>query len=136
MQPSAPLVPHRAPLLLIDSVLAADAEHCTTLTRVDPGAWYADPGGAMPGWFGLELMAQTVAAYSGSRQQGQAPRFGYLAGVREYLCAEPSFAAGDLLEVTARLTYADPLGLSAFACELRREGALLASATLKVFESE
>ena len=36
--------------------------------------------------------------------------------------AAGSLPVEDLLEVTARLTYADPLGLSACACELRREG--------------
>jgi len=134
MEPSAPLVPHRAPMLLIGSVLCAGAEHCTTLTRVDPAAWYADQGGAMPAWFGLELMAQTVAAHSGGQRQGPAAGFGYLLGTREYRSSVASFPAGDLLEVSVRLVYADPMGLRAFDCELRREGALLASATLKVIE--
>ena len=50
-------------------------------------------------------------------------------GILQRLCL-----AGARLEVAARLTYADSLGLSAFTCELRLEGAVLASAVLKVFE--
>ncbi len=136
MEPSIPLVPHRPPLLLIDTVREADAEHCVTWTRVDPAAWYADPDGAMPGWFGLELMAQTIAAHSGHRQRdpARAPAFGYLLGTREYRCEVAAFPAGAVLEVEVRVQYADTAGLSAFACELRREGALLACAILKVYQ--
>jgi predicted hotdog family 3-hydroxylacyl-ACP dehydratase len=109
---------------------------------VDGGAWYANPdaiadaGGAMPAWFGLELMAQSIAAYSGSRhqQQGGAPRPGYLLGTRKYACTVAAFPAGALLEVEVRLQFADPGGLSAFACVLRCDGAELAHAILKVFE--
>jgi predicted hotdog family 3-hydroxylacyl-ACP dehydratase len=136
MEPTIPLVPHRPPLLLIDAVREVDAERCTTWTRVDPQAWYADPSGDMPGWFGLELMAQTIAAYSGNRQkaEGVAPKFGYLLGTRQYTCEVASFPAGALLEVEAKVHYADALGLSAFECELRRDGVPLARAILKVFE--
>ncbi|MDR3669383.1 MAG: hypothetical protein P4L36_00980 [Holophaga sp.] len=134
MPTSIPIVPHRPPLLLIDAVQEADGEHCTSLTRVDPQAWYADGAGAMPAWFGLELMAQTIAAFSGNRNRGRAPRIGYLLGTRQYRCEVAVFPAGALLEVTARVDYADEAGLSAFACELRCGGAVLARAILKVFE--
>ena len=133
---TAPRVPHRPPMLLIGSVLEADAERCVTLTRVDPGAWYADPDGAMPAWFGLELMAQTIAAFSGQRQRDpdQAPAFGYLLGTREYRCTVAAFPAGAQLEVEAKVHEAEILGLSAFACELRLDGSVLAHAILKVYE--
>ena len=137
MEPSIPRVPHRPPLLLIDTVREADAERCVTWTRVDPAAWYADPDGAMPAWFGLELMAQTIAAFSGQRQRDpdQAPAFGYLLGTREYRCEAAAFPAGAVLEVEARVHYADDeSGLSAFACELRLDGAVLARAILKVYQ--
>jgi predicted hotdog family 3-hydroxylacyl-ACP dehydratase len=134
MLPPSSLVPHRPPLLLIDSVREAGPDHCTSLTRVDPQAWYADAEGAMPAWFGLELMAQTIAAFSGNRNQGQAPRMGYLLGTRQYSCEAGSFPPGALLEVSVRVHYADAAGLSAFACELRCGGVALAHAILKVFE--
>ena len=135
MDPSIPLVPHQPPLRLIDAVREAGGESCTTLTRVDPTAWYADPDGAMPAWFGLELMAQTIAAFSGNRHRGDlAPKYGYLLGTREYRCAVAAFPAGAQLEVEAKVHEAEVLGLSAFACELRLDGAVLAHAILKVYE--
>ena len=130
---TAPRVPHRPPMLLIGSVLEADAERCVTLTRVDPRAWYADPDGAMPGWFGLELMAQTIAAHAGSQGEGEAQAFGYLLGTRRYACDVPCFPAGALLEVEARVQDAAGSGVSSFACELRRDGVPLARAMLMVY---
>jgi len=136
MDPSIPLVPHQPPMRLLDAVLEAGSEHCTALARVDPRAWYADPDGAMPAWFGLELMAQTIAAFSGHRHKDAGPpaKFGYLLGTREYRCEVAAFPAGAVLEVEARVHYADGCGLSAFACEVRRDGAVLAHAILKVYE--
>jgi len=135
MDPSIPLVPHQPPSRLIDSVRQAGGERCTTLTRVDPKAWYAGPDGAMPAWFGLELMAQTIAAFNGNRRRGDlAPKFGYLLGTREYRSEVAAFPAGAQLEVEARALDADAPGLSAFACELRLDGAVLAHAILKVYE--
>jgi predicted hotdog family 3-hydroxylacyl-ACP dehydratase len=138
MDLSIPLVPHEPPLLLLDSVLEADAERCIARVRVDSGAWYADAQGAMPGWFGIELMAQTIAAFSGNlrRNLGEPPRMGYLLGTRKYETSAPAFAAGALLEVEVKTHYADGSGVSAFDCAIRQEGALLASAVLKVFEPQ
>jgi predicted hotdog family 3-hydroxylacyl-ACP dehydratase len=136
MDPSIPLVPHQPPMRLVDSVREVDGDHSTTQTRVDPQAWYADPDGAMPAWFGLELMAQTIAAFSGNRHRaaGLAPKFGYLVGTREYRCEVAAFPAGTQLEVEAKVHDSEALGLSAFTCELRRDGAVLAHAILKVYE--
>jgi predicted hotdog family 3-hydroxylacyl-ACP dehydratase len=133
MEPAA-LVPHRPPMLLIGTVLEAGPERCATRTRVDPAAWYADPDGAMPGWFGLELMAQTAAAHAGGRRRGGPPGFGYLLGTRRYTCQAPAFPAGAVLEVEARAVDPDGSGLAAYDCELRQDGAVLARAILKVFE--
>lgn len=138
MDPSTPLVPHEPPLLLLESVLEADGEHCVARVRVDPGAWYADPQGAMPGWFGLELMAQAIAAFSGNlrRGKGEPPRMGYLLGTRRYETSVASFPAGALLEVEVKTHYADGSGVSAFDCAIRQEGAIRATAVLKVFEPQ
>jgi len=129
------LLAHRAPMLLLDSVLEAGPETVTAITRVDPAAWYAQDG-AMPAWFGLELMAQTVAAYSGVQQSalGVEPRIGYLLGTRSYACALPAFPAGAELRIHAKLHYLDDTGLSAFHCAIHLNGAEIATAILKTLE--
>ncbi len=130
------LVAHRPPMLLLDSIREVTEEKCIARVRVDPQAWYAQGDGAMPGWFGLELMAQTIAAYSGSckRGIGLAPRLGFLLGTRSYACDLPAFPGGEILEVEARLYFLDESGLSAFACEIRHLGQKVASAMIKTFE--
>jgi len=136
MTDPAQLLAHRPPMLLLESILAADDRHCTARVRVDPGAWYALPDGSAPGWLGLEWMAQTIAAYSGHRNQGQGrpPKPGYLLGTRRYQCDRPSFPAGAVLEVDAAMSDADPAGISAFQCEIRDRGVTVAQAVLKVYE--
>jgi predicted hotdog family 3-hydroxylacyl-ACP dehydratase len=131
------LVAHRPPMLLLASVLETGPGTVKALARVDPGGWYADGEGAMPGWFGIELMAQTVAAFSGAlmEAEGREPRTGYLLGTRAYLCSLPSFPAGAELVVDAKLQYSDELGLSAFQCRITLEGEEIATALLKTYEA-
>lgn len=131
------LLLHRPPLLLLDRILALTDEGCIARAVVDPQAFYADGEGAMPAWLGLELMAQAISAYSGSRKAGIGVplRIGYLLGTRSYRSIRPSFPAGTILVVEVRLHYFDEAGLSAFNCELRQQGETVAHATLKVAET-
>lgn len=131
------LVAHRPPMLLLEAVLETGPETVKALARVDPHGWYADGAGAMPGWFGIELMAQAVAAFSGSlmETEGRPPRTGYLLGTRSYQCALPAFPAGAELVIDAKLHYSDDLGLSAFQCRITLEGAEIATALLKTYEA-
>ena len=131
-------LPHRAPMLLLDSVVEADDRGGTALARVDPGAWYAQPDGAMPAWFGVELMAQTIAAFSGQRHWllDRPLEQGYLLGTQRYEAAVPAFPAGTVLEIEAELHYWDEASLSAFRCRIRHQGVQVASATLKVLEED
>ena len=129
------LVTHRPPLLLLDSVRETGKEFIETQVRVDPAAWYADANGDMPAWFGVELMAQTVAAYSGAaKAPGEEPAIGYLLGTRVYTATVPVFPAGAELRVMARLHYLDDTGLSAFQCRILLDGEEVATALLKTFE--
>lgn len=130
------LVLHRPPLRMIDGIRQVSAEHCIAFVRIPETAWYADANGDMPAWFGLELMAQTISAYSGFKKvaTGSALKVGLLLGTNSYRCAVPAFLPGEELEIEVRLHYFDESGLSAFICELRRQGESIACATLKVFE--
>jgi predicted hotdog family 3-hydroxylacyl-ACP dehydratase len=132
------LLVHRSPLLLLDRIVQAADESCTAEASVDPAAWYADLDGSMPGWFGIELMAQTAAACSGSRKvaAGRSPLIGYLLGTQRYDCQVPRFPAGALLRIETRLLFQDESGLGAFACEISHDGQVLARATLKAFDPQ
>jgi predicted hotdog family 3-hydroxylacyl-ACP dehydratase len=129
-------LPHRAPMLLIDAVEAVTAEGGTGRVRLDPTAWYADAQGRTPAWFGLEFMAQSVAACRGTHRaaQGGAPRGGQLVAVRGFRCAAPAFPPGADLEVRVRLQDEAPSGLATFLCEILHLGLPVAAATLTVLE--
>ena len=106
------------------------------MKTVDPNAWYALPDGSMPGWFGIELMAQTVAAWSGHEKysDGGQPRPGYLLGTRRYKSRSSSSPPGTILEIEVRQEFRDSSGLGAFECEIIVDGLVVASAIVKVYE--
>jgi predicted hotdog family 3-hydroxylacyl-ACP dehydratase len=130
------LVAHRPPVLLLDTFVDSTEDAVTAAVRVDPGAWYANEAGDMPAWFGLELMAQTVAVYSGVQQatKGLEPHTGYLLGTRSYVSSLPAFPAWTELMIHAKLHYLDESGLSAFHCAILLNGATIATALLKTLE--
>lgn len=136
MIPVLDLLPHRPPILLIDTLAEAAGDACLARIEVNPGAWYAGPDGAMPAWFGLELMAQTAAAFGGYRKRSanKPPTGGYLLGTRRYACTVPRFPGNATLEVVATVDYEDVFGQSAFACAIRLQGTIVATATVKVIE--
>jgi predicted hotdog family 3-hydroxylacyl-ACP dehydratase len=122
-------------MLLIDAVADVTAQGGTGRVRLEPQAWYADATGHTPGWFGLEFMAQSIAACRGQHlaATGGAPRGGYLVGTRRYRSVA-AFPPGAELEVRVRLLDEDPSGLCAFQCEILHLGLVVADATLKVME--
>ncbi len=130
------LLPHRDTMLLLDRVLeftpqALLAEYC-----VRRDGWYADAGQAMPAWLGIELMAQAIGAHvslAASRAGGQA-RPGVLLGTSQYAAECAAFPGGARLRVAARELLSSAAGHSAYACSIGCDDALLAQATIKVFQ--
>jgi predicted hotdog family 3-hydroxylacyl-ACP dehydratase len=131
------LLPHRPPMLLLDGVEGVTAQGGTGRVRLDPGAWYVDASGCTPAWFGLEVMAQAIAACRGQHRAalGGAPRGGLLVGARGYRSEGAAFPPGAELAVTVRLLDEDPSGLATFQCELLHLGRSVAGATLTVMET-
>jgi predicted hotdog family 3-hydroxylacyl-ACP dehydratase len=105
---------------------------------VQSAGWYLDERGYMPAWIGIELMAQAVAAHAGLRGwlAGKPPKPGVLLGSRLYRVGASRVAAGTLLRITARVSYADESGFGAYDCAIRDGSAELATATLKVYEPD
>ena len=134
------LLPHRGTMLLLDRVaeFAISALVAEYSPRTD--AWYADASGNMPGWIGVELMAQSVAAHVaiGKRQAGLRPKMGALLGTRSYRMSSEvgSFSAGQVLRICVEETFRDESGLAAYDCSIVQNGESLATAVLKTFEPD
>lgn len=133
--PMESLVPHRGAMLLVDKVLFDDRE----TTRVEAtirrdGLFVRD--GKLPAWVGIELMAQTIAAWAGLRRREakEAVRLGFLLGSRRYDCTVDGFAVGSKVEVEAKLEIVSEQGLAVFGCQLFQAGEVLATANINVFQ--
>lgn len=136
--PIEDILPHRGTMLLLDSVQSWDIGSATANASVNPRAWYADAGGEMPSWVGIELMAQTIAAHVGlsARARGEPIRQGALLGTRAYQARISCFPSGAALTVTANVAFRDDTGLGAYDCGIALNGQDVATATIKVFEPE
>lgn len=136
--PIEEVLPHRGTMLLLDAVEDYAPTHacCSYTPRTD--AWYADADRALPAWFGIELMAQTVAAHVGltARLSGHPPRLGALLGSRAFRSQRAAFAAGTTLIVEAHLDYRDESGLASYQCRIAADGEELSSARLSVYEPD
>ena len=122
-------------MLLVERVVAWDAQHAVVAATPRADAWYSEDG-AMPSWIGIELMAQAIAVHVGlvARSHDRPPKAGVLLGTRQYRASQPRFAAGAELMISARLTYRDESGLGAYDSAIALNGAELATASVNVYE--
>jgi len=133
-RPIAEVLPHAGNMILLDRIERYDAESIVCLHRIRLGHPFADADGHVPAWIGIELMAQAIAAWSGShaRDAGQPVRLGFLLGSRLYQSNTDTFRAGSELRIEARRTFHDEDGMGAFACRIDA-GDVRAEARLTVF---
>ena len=130
--PVRELLPHDPPMVLLDRAISF--EDATFIAEVDVrGDSVLCQGDGVPGWVGIEYMAQAVAAHAGckARLDGKPPAIGYLLGTRSYKCSVAAFPVGETLEVHIESLYVE-MGLGAFACKIDM-GETVASATINVY---
>jgi predicted hotdog family 3-hydroxylacyl-ACP dehydratase len=118
--PLADLLPHAGDMILIDEVLSFDEEQINTRLTVTPGGLFNDEAGNLPAWVGIELMAQSVAAYAGcqARVRGEPVVLGFLLGSRKFECNVDNFPAGSELTIHALRSLQDDNGMGVFECRL------------------
>jgi len=115
----AELLPHAGNMVLLDELIACDDESVSARWTVKP-CLLSDDSGHLPAWNGLELMAQSVAAWAGVRAKraGEAVELGFLLGTRRYTCNVPYFPNGTELHIHGRCSLEDSSGLGVFECTL------------------
>ena len=133
--PITQLVPHRGAMLLIDRLVADDAESVRVEASIKPDQLFLAAQG-LPAWGGIELMAQTVAAFAGLRRiESKLPvQLGFLLGTRRYECTRPFFDVGTRLEIAARQELVAENGLAVFVCQIFLGDEVVATAQLNVFQ--
>lgn len=135
----AAYLPHDAPMLLLASVDSVTADAAVCHVTVNPQgvlAPFLTPTGDLPGWYALELMAQTVGIWSGwhREQKGQeSSSLGMVLGARELVCAAGYFPANSALTITATLLMEDER-FSSFDCTITAGEATLATGRVNTFQ--
>ncbi|MEB2650661.1 hotdog family protein [Pseudomonas siliginis] len=132
--PLAELLPHAGDMILIDAIERFDDEQIFTRLTVKSDGLFNLPDGSLPAWVGVELMAQSVAAFAGchARQKGNPPELGFLLGTRKFECNVEAFAAGSELTIHGLRSLEDDNGMGVFECHIHGDG-IHASARLNVF---
>ena len=127
------VLPHAGPMLLLDELLDFSDGHVTCGVRIHPGSQFCDAVNGVPGWVGLEYMAQTMCAFSGVEEvrAGLRPSIGLLLGSRRYQSELAWFALGAQLVVRADLLLRDEHDLVAFQCTIHEGGRLVARGDVK-----
>ena len=132
--PLAELLPHAGDMILIDDIERFDDEQIFTRLTVKSDGLFNLPDGSLPAWVGVELMAQSVAAFAGchARQKGNPPELGFLLGTRKFECNVEAFAPGSELTIHGLRSLEDDNGMGVFECHIHGDG-IHASARLNVY---
>ncbi len=128
------LVPHRAPMLLLDRI-EDDGDRTTTcgLTIREDSSFVEN--GAVPSYLALEYMAQAVAAHAGLRdvRKGQPVSIGYLIGARNVEFLVDEFRVGDQLRIIVSHVWWDGK-LGQFEVHIESGNRRVAGAQLNVYQ--
>lgn len=129
------LLPHRGGMLWIERVLHCDHDSVIVEATVRDDHLFAGDDG-LPGWMGIEYMAQCIACWAGGRAlaAGQPVKPGFLLGTRRYQSHREWLALGLRLRIEARCELFGDNGLGLFACRILDGDLEVATANVSVFE--
>jgi predicted hotdog family 3-hydroxylacyl-ACP dehydratase len=135
--PIADLLPHAAPMILLDQVTALTDDSLTASVTITQATRFATPGQGVPAHIGIEWMAQTCGAFAGMRAKttGKPVQIGFLLGTRDFTANRPWFTTGETLTVSARRVFHES-GMAVFDCQITANETTCATARLTVFQPD
>ena len=133
--PIADLLPHAAPMVLLDAVAAWDATGITATVTIRDDTRFLQLSQGVPAHIGLEWMAQTCGAFAGldAMTKGEKVRPGFLLGTRGFAATRGWFHIGELLHIAARQMFLEA-GMAVFDCRIDAGTERCAEARLSVFQ--
>ncbi|TJY58287.1 3-hydroxylacyl-ACP dehydratase [Sinimarinibacterium sp. CAU 1509] len=134
----ADLLAHGPGFMLLDHLSACDAETARCLVEIRPGIPFYEADAGVPGWVGVEYMAQTIGVHAGwlRLQRGLDIVPGLLLGTRSYDCEAAYFAPGTRLNVVAELLVTDASGVGVYRCTIDDGATVYATADIKAFQPD
>ena len=132
----APLIPHVGEAILLDEIheTGRDDQLAGSLT-VRAGTAFSDRDDSLPGWTGVEILAQVIAAFATLRhgRPGDPARIGLLLGVREYRCSHDRFPLGMRLDAEIVESMSDGHALGVFDGVLKSGAQVVAAGILSTY---
>jgi predicted hotdog family 3-hydroxylacyl-ACP dehydratase len=131
------LVPHSPPMVLIDKIVSfSDTKLCAEVHITSASQFFDANLKGVPVWFGLEYMAQSIAALAGihAKVKSQAVKLGFLLGSRRYNIIQDHFSVGNVYQVNIEQLYKDDSGMGCFNCKISCGQEVLVTSKLNVFE--
>jgi predicted hotdog family 3-hydroxylacyl-ACP dehydratase len=127
------LIPHRAPMRLVDTLVSVNDGCAVTESVLPRFAMMADREGKIDEVAFMELIAQSYAAFKGymDRMDGKPPDEGFLVGVRNLEVTGRAYAGDRLL--TSIRTVAALGGFAVVEGAVTRGDETLAAGTLKLW---
>lgn len=135
----ASYLPHTAPMVLLERVIAVEAESAHCEVKVTPDGVlgrFLNKDNHLPTWYAIELLAQTIGVWFGWHQQQNQqvqPEIGLLLGGRGIKCTSPVFPAGSTLSVIIRLQLKDD-NMGSFEGEIYIGDQLVAEGRLTTYQ--
>lgn len=137
--PLADLLPHKAPMILLDRVVGMAPQSVEAAVRVTAGRLFFEEGRGMPAHVALEWMAQACGAWAGAQalDAGAKIKLGLLLGTRSFRAECAWLEEGRMFTVQASMNYMDN-EIGVFDCSVTdsTSGAEVAVAQLTVYQSD
>ena len=131
------LIPHRPPMLLINTIEAVSAQASRAIVQIDEHATFFQKDAGVPSWIGLEYMGQTAALIAGYqlREGLTEPHLGFLMGCRNYQVWQEYFKPATKLLVSCTQAAIVGKSLATFNCTIQDDSSKqeIAHASLSVF---
>lgn len=126
------LLPHAAPMILLDTVSERGPEHIECIVTVRASSPFVQEGHA-PAVVTLEYMAQCAAAYVGflDFDRGKPVEIGVVLGCRDMVLDCAHIVVGSTLRVRATRAWGDAV-LGYFTCQVHHGADTIATASLSV----
>lgn len=134
------VLPHSAPMILIDSIDEYSELECTcSLTIKTTSMFYSAHDLGIPSYIGAEYMAQAIAAFAGANalDKNSTVNIGFLLGSRKYETTQSHFKLHDRIKIKIEQIFAEDSGLYVFDCKIIDSSEnVLALANINVFQPE
>ncbi|MFV5490584.1 3-hydroxylacyl-ACP dehydratase [Acinetobacter sp. ASP199] len=119
MMDAVQFIPHQQPMVFVDHLIEVNDEFAIAELHIRPELMFCEDEG-LPSWTSIELMAQTISAYSGFKGQSkqQSPRIGFLLGTRKMQLPVAYFELGSVVRIRVEQSYLHE-GLGQFSCEIQ-----------------